>query len=82
MRIGNLSKWRFLLAALITGFGWVPIGQATAQTFTTLYNFTLPNGIYTTTNSDGNQPIGGLILSGSTLYGTAGYGGSQDGGTL
>src|ERR1035441_4268862 len=40
MKIGNLSKWLFLLAALITGFGWVPIGQATAQTFTTLYNFT------------------------------------------
>jgi uncharacterized repeat protein (TIGR03803 family) len=82
MKIGNLSKWLFLLPALITGFGWVPIGQATAQTFTTLYNFTLPNGIYTTTNSDGWGPVGGLISSGSTLYGTTEYGGSQNWGTV
>src|ERR1035438_3264439 len=77
MRIGNFSKWLFLLAALITGFGWVPIGQATAQTFTTLYNFTW--------NSSDFGPLGllgGLISSGSTLYGTTQDGGSQNGGTV
>jgi uncharacterized repeat protein (TIGR03803 family) len=72
MKIGNLSKWLFLLAALITGFGWVPIGQATAQTFTTLHNF----------NNDDYYPVGGLISSGSTLYGTTQGGGSQNSGTV
>jgi uncharacterized repeat protein (TIGR03803 family) len=31
------------------------------------------------TNSDGAQPIAGLVLSGSTLYGTTFYGGSSNG---
>jgi uncharacterized repeat protein (TIGR03803 family) len=41
------------------------------QTFTPLYAFT--NG------SDGANPQAGLILSGSTLYGTSAYGGSTNG---
>ena len=42
--------------------------------FTNLYSL---NGA-----SDGAQPFGGLILSGSTLYGTAAYGGGSGNGTV
>src|SRR6266566_2509638 len=46
--------------------------------FTTLYSFTaLNNG----TNSDGAGPSG-LVLSGNSLYGTAGVGGNVGGGTI
>ena len=47
--------------------------------FTDLYNFT---GNPSYTNSDGVYPYGGLVLSGSTLYGTAQYGGASGDGTL
>jgi uncharacterized repeat protein (TIGR03803 family) len=52
--------------------------------FTNLYNFTLTrtNSSGAFTNSDGVLPTAGLILSGSTLYGTAQYGGSSDNGTV
>jgi len=33
-------------------------------------------------STDGGSPLGCLLLSGTTLYGTAGFGGSQNGGTL
>ena len=47
--------------------------------FTNLYSFTAnPSD----TNSDGVYPSAGLILSGSTLYGTAEYGGASGNGTL
>jgi uncharacterized repeat protein (TIGR03803 family) len=51
--------------------------------FTTLYSF----GAFCScdpylTNSDGFLPYGELVLSGSTLYGTAYYGGSGAGGTV
>jgi len=52
--------------------------------FTTLYDFragsTNSSGFYT--NSDGSAPIGRLISSGNTLYGTAYYGGAWGNGTL
>src|SRR5450756_1636931 len=69
----------FLLPALIAGLGLIPAGRATAQTFTTLHSFTLLNN---STNSDGANPLGGLILSGNTLYGTAYGGGSSGNGTV
>jgi uncharacterized repeat protein (TIGR03803 family) len=47
--------------------------------FTNLYSFTTLNN---STNSDGAEPSAGLILSGNTLYGTAGYGGSSGDGTV
>ena len=52
-----------------------------AQTFTTLRSFTAtdPN---TYANSDGANPVAGLILSGNTLYGTAVYGGDSGRGTV
>jgi uncharacterized repeat protein (TIGR03803 family) len=51
--------------------------------FTTLYNFTAtPPSPGPFTNSDGASSIGGLILSGNTLYGTAHMGGSSGNGTV
>jgi uncharacterized repeat protein (TIGR03803 family) len=54
-------------------------GPATAQTFTTLHNFT---ALKNSTNNEGVYPKGTLILSGSTLYGTAMDGGSGGEGTV
>jgi|ERR1035437_1513609 hypothetical protein len=68
----------FLLSALIAGLGLIPAGRVTAQTFTILHSFTLPNN---NTNSDGAIPLAGLILSGNTIYGTANDGGSSGAGT-
>jgi uncharacterized repeat protein (TIGR03803 family) len=64
---------------LIAGLGLIMVGRVTAQTFTTLHNFSALSGI---TNSDGKLPDAGLILSGNTLYGTANNGGSADNGTV
>ncbi len=53
--------------------------------FTTLYDFGLmeTNPAYqNNTNSDGAQPLGNLIVSGSTLYGTASMGGTNGYGTI
>jgi uncharacterized repeat protein (TIGR03803 family) len=51
---------------------------------TNIYNFTQPADDYPapSTNSDGANPVAGLILSGNTLYGTAKYGGSSGYGTV
>jgi uncharacterized repeat protein (TIGR03803 family) len=49
--------------------------------FTNLHNFTQLTG-YPLTNSDGQYPVAGLILSGNTLYGTASGGGSSGAGTV
>ena len=52
--------------------------------FTNLHNFTATSGSAGGfgINSDGANPIGGLILSGNTLYGTANCGGSAGYGTV
>jgi uncharacterized repeat protein (TIGR03803 family) len=49
--------------------------------FTNLHHFTALSGP-ASTNSDGLNPMGGLILSGSTLYGTAYVGGAPGNGTV
>jgi uncharacterized repeat protein (TIGR03803 family) len=49
--------------------------------FTNLYSFTATDPD-TGTNSDGANPVAGLILSGNTLYGTATSGGSSGNGTV
>jgi uncharacterized repeat protein (TIGR03803 family) len=49
--------------------------------FTNVYSFTATSSS-NLTNSEGANPIGGLILSGNTLYGTAYYGGSSGNGTV
>ena len=63
----------FLLPALIAGLNLVPVGRATAQTFTMLHG---------SNSSDGWVAAANLILSGNILYGTAGYGGSSGLGTV
>jgi uncharacterized repeat protein (TIGR03803 family) len=57
-----------------SGFGTVFSVNTDGSDFTTLYSFT--NG------SDGANPYAGLILSGTTLYGTAYAGGSSGWGTV
>jgi uncharacterized repeat protein (TIGR03803 family) len=56
------------------------------SSFTNLHNFsklTLPVGEYFySTNTDGAEPVGGLVLSGQTLYGTADNGGFEGVGTV
>ena len=60
-----------LLWMMPAGLGLMMVGQVTAQSFTTLYSFQA--------NGDGEKPSAGLVLSGSTLYGTAVGGGSAAG---
>jgi uncharacterized repeat protein (TIGR03803 family) len=62
------------LPALIAGLVLILAGPVTAQVFKTLHTFS--------GGSDGANPIAGIILSGSTLYGTAVFGGSSGYGTL
>jgi uncharacterized repeat protein (TIGR03803 family) len=53
--------------------------------FTNLHSFTAESynsAIDAYTNSDGANPVAGLILSGNTLYGTAQSGGSSGNGTV
>jgi uncharacterized repeat protein (TIGR03803 family) len=71
-----------LLPLLIAGFGLITAGQIRAQTFTTLHNFSAPQAGNLYSNSDGDSPVAGLLLSGSTLYGTATEGGAYDNGTV
>ena len=49
--------------------------------FTTLYSFT-PMDTLTATNTDGAMPLGGLVLSSNTLYGTTCAGGFGGSGTM
>jgi uncharacterized repeat protein (TIGR03803 family) len=56
-------------------------GRVTAQTFTTLHGF-LATSSRNYTNSDGAYPIGGLISSGDSLYGTTSEGGRSGNGTV
>jgi uncharacterized repeat protein (TIGR03803 family) len=65
------AKTFLLLAVLTVGLAATP--GLKAQTFTTLYNFTV---------NDGADLRAGLILSGNRLYGTAYGGGSSRDGTL
>jgi uncharacterized repeat protein (TIGR03803 family) len=68
--------------ALVLGSGLT--GPVTAQTFTVLHNFaaTSKNLSGYDTNSDGALPLGGLLLSGDTLYGTTSAGGNSGNGTV
>jgi uncharacterized repeat protein (TIGR03803 family) len=73
--------------ALFGGFGGsgTVFGIHTDGTgFTNLHTFTATadNANYAATNSDGAEPYGGVILSGNTLYGTTGIGGTSGSGTI
>jgi uncharacterized repeat protein (TIGR03803 family) len=63
----------FLPLILVSGFGLTLAGRITAQTFTKLHDFT---------GNDGANPFASLILSGSTLYGTAVGGGDWSNGVV
>jgi len=63
------------------GYGTVFAVNTNGSNYTTLHNFTALFGPYST-NSDGNTPYAGLILSGNTLYGTATRGGTNGYGTV
>jgi uncharacterized repeat protein (TIGR03803 family) len=65
------SPFRPLLLTLLLASSTVMLaGRAPAQTFTNLHSFAgYP--------SDGDYPVAGLLLSGNTLYGTTGNGGSN-----
>jgi uncharacterized repeat protein (TIGR03803 family) len=56
-----------------------PLPANAQPVFTTLYDF---SSDVLATNSDGNAPTGGLVISGSTLYGTALVGGAYGQGTV
>ncbi|MGI8965817.1 MAG: choice-of-anchor tandem repeat GloVer-containing protein [Limisphaerales bacterium] len=62
-----------------SGFGTVFAVKTNGTDFTILHNFSAhTNGM----NSDGLNPIGGLVLSGNSLYSTASGGGSSGWGTV
>ncbi len=66
--IKNMS----LISALIAGLCWTPAGRVAAQTFTILYSFYF----------GADEPQAGLIVSGTTLYGTTAFGNDWDNGTV
>ena len=64
-----------------SGHGTVFAVHTDGTGFTTLHSFAATSGP-NNTNSDGYNPLAGLILSGNTLYGTASQGGSAGNGTV
>ena len=68
------------LPLLTAGLALALPGQLPAQTFKLLHNFSATdnNGL----NTDGANPVRGLLFSGGTLYGTAVEGGSGGRGTV
>ena len=84
MKITNVSAYilvrsRFFLAALIAGLGLMWAGRGNAQTLAPVYSFSASPA---STNSDGANPYAGLVLSGSTVYGVAQYGGTNGDGVV
>ncbi len=63
----------YILPALIAGLGLILAGRVAAQTFTTLHSFV---------DTDGYNPMAGVILSGNTLYGVTDSGGSTNHGAV
>ena len=66
-----------------SGFGTVFALNTNGSGFTILHHFTYPPGYpFTINNSDGANPVDGLILSGNTLFGMTTYGGSTGWGAI
>ena len=72
-----------------SGSGTVFAINSNGTGFTNLHNFTAlfpsftnSDGYLIYTNTDGDAPFAGLLLSGDTLYGTTQSGGSSGGGTV
>lgn len=66
----------------ISGQGTVFALNTDGTDFTNLHVFTSLSNPLSGTNGDGAGIVGGLMLSGSILYGTAGVGGSSGSGTV
>jgi len=67
----------------ISGSGTLFAISTNGTGFTNLHSFTTGAGSFPNlTNADGANPCAGLVLSGTTLYGTAEYGGNFSGGTV
>jgi uncharacterized repeat protein (TIGR03803 family) len=64
-------------SVLAAGLSLTLAARATAQAFTTLYSFSGVSAGANPANSDGTEPLAGLILSSNILYGTAFGGGSS-----
>ncbi len=65
-----------------SGQGTVFAVNTAGSSFATLYSFEGLSPPFYSTNSTGNNPEAGLILSGNTLYGTARGGGISGNGTV
>jgi uncharacterized repeat protein (TIGR03803 family) len=72
----------FLLPVLTSCLVLTPAGRVAAQTFSNLYSFSATSANPPYTNTDGAYPSPILVLSGDTLYGTAGSGGTGGNGTI
>src|SRR6266404_4112574 len=72
------------LPLLIACLGLMPVALLRAQTFITLHSFSKVSSDFFCcyTNSDGDGPVAGLVLSNNTLYGTAKGGGTSGNGTV
>jgi uncharacterized repeat protein (TIGR03803 family) len=66
-------------AAGSSGYGTVFKVNTNGTGFTTLHSFA---ALSNSTNAEGVNPLAGLVLSGNTLYGTAGNGGTSGKGTV
>lgn len=78
-KINSYLKAPFLLSALGAAAVVFLPSQAAAQPFATLHSF---SAMVSGENADGAKPYGGVIISGSTLYGTASAGGALGSGTV
>ena len=65
----------------VSGFSGISVNTPVNTNFRTLYTFNPTSGS-NSTNVDGSGPGSGLLLSGNTLYGTAGGGGSKGEGVI
>jgi uncharacterized repeat protein (TIGR03803 family) len=87
-RMKRCNRIPYLLFVLSVGLTFMPSHQSKAESFSILYNFTAEfsngstNPFLSRTNSDGVNPLAELLLSGTTLYGTASEGGSGGCGTV
>jgi uncharacterized repeat protein (TIGR03803 family) len=81
-RIRTVIRNRLLAQVLMAGVAIITANQANAQAFTTLHNFTATAGLSASTNADGSNPDGSLIVTSNTLYGTAYHGGTAGNGAI
>ena len=66
-----------------SGFGTLFAVNTNGSGFTTIHHFSYPPGYpFTINNSDGANPVDGLVLSGNTLFGMTVYGGSTSWGAI